>query len=193
MKSTKFGLVLVGKLIGLLAILLLIMYACPVQADTLKLGPKWVDGHSYDGQYGVNNKGDQSWGFGISYDKSWLDYRISKHQRWGVDFGGKADYYHLTITDNTDGRDNYTIRTVHSAILGVYPKVWYDLHGVRTYVAPIVGGEIASDGESAPLIGGMIGFEKELYKGIGVNIQHEELWTTKRRFDTTSVNLMYRF
>lgn len=162
-------------------------------ADTFKAGPKWVDGHSYDGQYGVNNKGDQSWGFGISYDKDGFVKKYSKHQAIGLDFGVMASYYHITITDNTDGRENWKIRTVNSAVLGVYPKGWYELHGVRVYLAPIVGGELADDGESAPMVGGMVGIEKMITKKIGINLQHEELWTMKRRFDTTSFNLMYKW
>jgi hypothetical protein len=186
------------KLFGVLAvvaivIMMMVLFVNPVGADTLKLGPKWVDGHSYDGQYGVNNKGDQSWGFGISYDIDGVSKIYSKHQAIGIDYGAIASYYHITVTDNKDGRDNWTLRDVNSLVAGVYPKFWYELHGVRAYIAPIVGYELADDGESAPMAGGMIGVEKMVYKNIGINLQHEELWTMKRRFDTTSLNLMYKF
>jgi hypothetical protein len=183
---------LYNLVVALVATVVLVV-AGNVHAGTFKAGPKLVDGHSYDGQYGVNNKGDQSWGFGLSYDFDGYSKRYSKHQSIGLTFGAMASYYHITITDNSDGRENYKVRTVNSAVLGVYPKAWYELHGVRTYIAPIVGGELADDGESALLIGGMIGVEKMITKKFGVNLQHEELWTMKRRFDTTSLNMIYSF
>lgn len=182
------------NLVVALVATVVLVFAGVSHADTVKLGPKWVDGHSYDGQYGVNNKGDQSWGFGVSYDKDLgLTKKVSKNTTLGLDVGAMASYYHITITDNRDGRDDFKIRDVNSAILGVYPKFWAEYLKVRFYIAPIMGYELADDGESAPMAGGMIGAEKMVTQKIGVNIQHEELWTTKRRFDTTSINLMYKF
>jgi len=82
----------------LAAILLL---AVPAMADQVGLGGAWVDGHSEDGSYGVNNKGDQSWGVHFNYDKDvgWKKM-LGDHNAIGIDPSMQLFYLHWTKTIN---------------------------------------------------------------------------------------------
>jgi hypothetical protein len=60
------------KMTRLLVVAIVIMsmaLAMPAMADEFGGGPAYIDGHSDDSTYGVNNQGKQSFGFGLHYDK----------------------------------------------------------------------------------------------------------------------------
>ena len=88
------------------AVLVVLMMLCTwnlVHADQIAVGGKWVDGHSYSNNYGVNNEGGQSWGFGVFYDKDygWLK-KLSENTAIGLDPGMLAQYVRITRTENKE-------------------------------------------------------------------------------------------
>jgi hypothetical protein len=169
-------------------------FAGVAQADRSSLGGVWVDGHSFDGQYGVNNKGGQSYGMRFSYEKDGFIKRISENNTWGIDYGVMLAWYRITITDNTDGRENWTIRHTNSLLAGAYPSIYIKSYDkVRFFLNPMAGAEFADDGESAPFLGAGIGIQYNFTKTVGLSLVQEEIFTTKRRFDSTSLNLVFEF
>lgn len=89
--------------VALVVTVAMVVCAGTVSADQLAIGGKWVDGHSFSGDYGVNNQGSQSWGFGLFYDKDygWLK-QLSKNTAIGLDPGMLAQYLRVTIQNNKE-------------------------------------------------------------------------------------------
>ena len=87
----------------LAAVLLL---AAPAMADQMGLGGAYVDGHSDSGKYGINNRGDQSWGLHFNFDRD-LGWKktLSEHAAVGIDPSLQLFYLHWTKTVNT--REKY--------------------------------------------------------------------------------------
>jgi hypothetical protein len=75
-------------------------------ADQAGLGGAYVDGHSDSGEYGINNKGPQSWGLHFNYDKDlgWKK-KLGKHAAIGLDPSMQLFYLHWTKTVN--GEETY--------------------------------------------------------------------------------------
>jgi hypothetical protein len=192
-KSTKLAGVLVGVLAGIAAMLMLLV-ACPVKADQTSIGGVWVDGHSWDGAYGVNNKGGQSYGMRFSYEKDGYEKQLSKNNTFGIDYGVMLAWYRVTITDNQNGRDDYQIKHTNSLLAGVYPNFHIESYKkVRFILAPMAGAEFADDGESAPFLGGMVGIQYNWTPSFATSILQEEIFTLNRRYDSTSFNVIFRF
>jgi len=73
----------------------------PALADQIGLGGAYVDGHSDSGKYGINNKGDQSWGVHFNYDKDMGWKKVyDNHVGFGVDPSLQLFYLHWTKTIN---------------------------------------------------------------------------------------------
>lgn len=204
--------------VALVVAVAMVVCAGTVSADQLAIGGKWVDGHSFSGDYGVNNRGSQSWGFGLFYDKDygWLK-QLSKNTAIGLDPGMLAQYLRVTIQNNkertktecfecdredynerpypckTTTEEDYTIDHANVLLLGVYPKMFLKTYKFKFFLAPIAGMELSDDEGTKPMYGGMAGIQYDITKSFGVNVTQEELWTPDRRFDITSINAVFKF
>jgi hypothetical protein len=72
-------------------------------ADQFGLGGAYVDGHSDNGKYGINNSGDQSWGIVAHYDKDmgWKK-QLSKLHAVRVEPMLGLQYLHWTKNNNKE-------------------------------------------------------------------------------------------
>lgn len=182
------------NLVVALVVAMVLVVVAPVTADQGTLGGVWIDGHSYDGEYGVNNKGGQSYGVRFTHEWDGLDKRISKNNVIGIDTGVMLAWYRITATDNSNGRDNWTIKHVNSLMAGVYPAFYLETHDrVRFAFQPMIGAEFADDNESSPFVGAGLSIQYSLTETVELALVQEEIMTFERRFDSTSLNLVFTF
>lgn len=162
--------------VGILALLVCLCFALPVSADEFGVGPAWVDGHSDDGKYGMNNEGPQSFGGVLHFerDKGWM--KTFGNNKIGVDPGMVGMFFRWTKTENrekttckgyeceeprydyeTTTQDRYETCTtkeygrnesVNSYILGAYLKPYLEIMKgkVRVFGLGGPGLEFADDG-----------------------------------------------
>ncbi len=99
-----------GRLNGMLAIIALLAMFLAVPAltfgDEIGAGPAYVDGHSDDGSYGMNNEGAQSFGGVLHYekDKNWA--KTLGKNKIGIDPG--MVYMYLRWTKNENKKRTHT-------------------------------------------------------------------------------------
>ncbi len=92
------------RLNGMLAIVALLAMFLVVPAltfgDEIGAGPAWVDGHSDDGRYGMNNEGAQSFGGVLHYekDKDWA--KTLGKSKIGIDPGMVYMYFRWTKNEH---------------------------------------------------------------------------------------------
>ena len=145
-------------LVGILALLVCLCFALPASADEVGAGPAWVDGHSDDGRYGMNNDGAQSFGGVLHYEKDKDWQKTFGKNKIGIDPGMVYMYFRWTKNEHkqrtrgmtqidppdlclecnhiTNGSyetsvttEEYTEnRTVNSHILGMYFKPYWEIH-----------------------------------------------------------------
>ena len=93
-----------NALLAIVAFLtMLLIVPALTYADQFGLGGALVDGHSDSSDYGINNKGDQSWGIVAHYDKDmgWKK-QLSKLHAVGIEPMLGLQYLHWTRTDNKE-------------------------------------------------------------------------------------------
>lgn len=196
------------RLNALLAVLAFILMTLAVptcsHADQLGLGGAWVDGHSDSGEYGINNKGNQSWGLHLNYDKDlgWK-HKFSSRSAIGLDPSMQLFYLHWTKTINgekttcpewyrdefpngyattcTDQRwckteKTYKTTSVDSLIAGVGPKAYIELGRFRLYGLAAIGYAL-QDGAQDDMAGILqAGISAQLTKNFGLSLDHSEVY-----------------
>ena len=172
-------------LVGLLAVLVCLCFTLPASADEIGAGPAWVDGHSDDNSYGMNNEGAQSYGGVLHYEKDKDWQKTFGKNKIGIDPGMMYLYARWTKNHNKERttwhyekyndciecyRDEPPVRawsttkqdqeseTINSHILGMYLKPYLEIHKkVRLFTLAGPGLEIADDGTNfAVVLGGGI-------------------------------------
>jgi len=100
-----------NALLAIVAFLtMLLIVPALTYADQFGLGGALVDGHSDSSDYGINNKGDQSWGIVAHYDKDmgWKK-QLSKLHAVGIEPMLGLQYLHWTKTNNKERTNKFEI------------------------------------------------------------------------------------
>lgn len=205
------------RLNALLAVLAFILMTLAVptcsHADQLGLGGAWVDGHSDSGDYGINNKGSQSWGLHFNYDKDYgWKHQFTDRIALGADPTIQLFYLHWTKTINdqhevcdngdcyygqTHTVETYRTTSVDSLIPGVGLKPYLELGRLRIFGVGAVGYAL-QDGAQDDMAGILsIGSSFQFTKHFGLSLDHSEVFVNPGgsydRFDVTSVNAVLFF
>lgn len=208
------------KLFVAVIVVMSLMIAGPAMADEFGMGPAWIDGHSGSGDYGMNNEGSQSWGFGLHYDKDlkWVK-KYSEKTKIGIDPGMFYLYARWTKNNNKERTkwhykeydeciecyqeptrawsttEHYTkSETVNSHILGVYFKPYLEYGKLRLFGLGGPALEIADDADNfAITVGG--GIQYRFTENFGASLTQYEVYadpfSEHRRFDATVFSIDY--
>jgi hypothetical protein len=161
--------------VGILALLVCLCFTLPVSADEFGFGGAFVDGHSDDGRYGMNNEGAQSFGGVLHYEKDKDWQKTFGNNKIGVDPGMVYMFLRWTKTHNLEKttckgyeceKPQYDYpevnsykryetcttekydknRSINSHILGMYLKPYWEIHKkVRLFGLAGPGLEFADD------------------------------------------------
>jgi hypothetical protein len=88
--------------VGILALLVCLCFTLPVSADEFGFGGAYVDGHSDDGRYGMNNQGSQSYGGVLHYEKDKDWQKTFGKNKIGIDPGMVYMYLRWTKNHNKE-------------------------------------------------------------------------------------------
>ena len=185
-------------LIGIVAAICLSLSTFAI-ADEIGVGPAYVDGHSDNGQYGMNNEGTQSFGGVLHYekDKDWA--KILGNNKIGIDPGISYMYFRWTKNhaDSDTSRRYAFSETIDSHILGVYFKPYWEIHKkVRLFALAGPGLEFADDGTNFAVTVGA-GLQMHWTDHVSTSLTQYEVFSdpTKeyRRFDAVVLSLDFRW
>ncbi|MGD9381957.1 MAG: hypothetical protein PVI03_05885, partial [Candidatus Thorarchaeota archaeon] len=175
-------------------------------ADQIGLGGAWVDGHSDPDDYGINNKGNQSWGLHLNYDKDvgWKKM-LGENSAIGIDPSLQLFYLHWSktingekttckpiewepqydypeVTTNCIGREEcktektYKTQNVDSLVAGVGPKAYFALGRFQIYGLAAMGYAL-QDGAQDDAAGILqAGVSAQITKNFGLSLDHSEVF-----------------
>lgn len=206
-----------SRLLVAAIVIVALAVSVPALADEFGFGGALVDGHSYSGNYGVNNQGSQSWGLLLHYDKDkeWFK-QLSTNSVIGLDPGMMYMYARWTKNHNksettcspiywdeyrdecrpiqksctTKERAGFKNETVNSHILGVYAKPYLELYKkVRFFGIGGVGLELEGGDDTNPalIVGG--GIQYRFTKSLALSATQYEIITDEKRLDASVISL----
>ena len=193
-----------NALLAIVAFLtMLLIVPALTYADQFGLGGALVDGHSDSSDYGINNKGDQSWGIVAHYDKDmgWKK-QLSKLHAIGIEPMLGLQYLHWTKTNNKErttweyekGRNFICVDTfecgppppqsatekykttssVDTLIMSVGPKFYWEIGKLRTFASTGLGYALQDGAQDDLTAVFSAGIQYQLTNRLGVSLTQWE-------------------